>query len=233
MQNDLFKTVAICVIWITVASVLVFSGIFKSNASFAVVAMVLVPAVMFYCAGWATMVICQSSDEDELDEASDDWSGISGPVNLDFETETEAGCVPPHWLGGGGGYELAVDSEQVHSGKGSGRVRYIGPRAEYGFGTMTQCFSPVQFCGKRVRYSGYLRTEKVTDWAGMWMRVDGPRNVVLSFDNMQNRAIRGTTDWSQYEIQLDVPERAVCICLGFLLSGGGTVWGDDLKLEAV
>jgi hypothetical protein len=50
---------------------------------------------------------------------------------------------------------------------------------------------------------------------------------------MMGRAVQGSTDWTEHTVVLDVPDNATYIALGFLLSGDGTVWGDDLKLEVV
>jgi hypothetical protein len=51
---------------------------------------------------------------------------------------------------------------------------------------------------------------------------------------MGDRAIKGTTDWKQYEVVLDVPkEGAAQIYFGVLLAGKGQVWVDDFKFEAV
>ncbi|MCA9492492.1 MAG: hypothetical protein KC621_21310 [Myxococcales bacterium] len=49
---------------------------------------------------------------------------------------------------------------------------------------------------------------------------------MLSFDNMQERPIRGTQDWTRHEIVLDVPTGATNIAFGILVAGKGTVWID-------
>jgi hypothetical protein len=56
------------------------------------------------------------------------------------------------------------------------------------------------------RAAEYEATE-VTGWAGLWLRIDGP-NGVLVIDNMEDRALRGTTDWIQAAIVLDVADQA-------------------------
>ena len=66
------------------------------------------------------------------------------------------------------------------------------------------------------------------------MRVDGPQEGKhLAFDNMQNRAIKGTTDWQFYEVVLDVAPEATAIAFGVLLSGAGRVWLNDFQFEEV
>ena len=74
------------------------------------------------------------------------------------------------------------------------------------FGTLSQYCSADQYLGKRVRMTGYLKSENVKNWAGMWFRVDDSKqkDVAMSFDNMSDRPIKNTTDWKKYEILLDV-----------------------------
>jgi tetratricopeptide (TPR) repeat protein len=103
-----------------------------------------------------------------------------------------------------------------------------------GFGTLTNFFAADRFRGAVVRYSGFLKTVDVRGWAGLWLRVDGENDEMLRFDNMSypvDRSIAGSTEWAQYEIVLDVPVEAARIFFGFLLSGTGTVWADDLEFE--
>ena len=149
--------------------------------------------------------------------------------------------LPKGWLHAGSRpsqYEMSVDRTVAHGGHASASVKSIAEATD-GFGTLMQTFKADTFRGKRVRMSGYVQSKDVSDWAGLWMRVDGPvlaESKVpepLAFDNMQKRAIKGTTDWSRYEIVLDVPERAEEIAFGILLSRQGQVWLDDVQFEVV
>jgi hypothetical protein len=103
---------------------------------------------------------------------------------------------------------------------------------------MMQNHPPGAFLGKRVRLTARVKTEKV-HWAQIWMRVDPKDRFVnnkpaLSFYNMDDRPIRGTTGWTRYEVVLDVPDGAVNVAWGFTLAGGeGTVWADGFTLEEV
>jgi hypothetical protein len=65
------------------------------------------------------------------------------------------------------------------------------------------------------------------------MRVDGPGNDILAFDNASERAARGTSEWTHFDVVLDVPTRAERVSFGILLSGGGTAWASALKFEKV
>jgi hypothetical protein len=84
--------------------------------------------------------------------------------------------------------------------------------------------------GKRVRYSGYIKTKGITQgWAGLWWRVDGEKGV-LAFDNMHDRGATGTTDWKRYEIELPVAAEVKNINFGTILTGDGSAWFDGLEV---
>ena len=150
-------------------------------------------------------------------------------LNLDFERSTPSGQARP-WYLGGAGYEAVVDTTTAVSGENSVRLRY---ESGNGFGVATLTFPLDSALGKKVRYTGHIKTEGVTDgYAGLWWRVDGPgqRNM-LAFDNMDGRGATGTTDWTRYEIELSVDTLAVNINFGVLLTGKGTAWFDALEVE--
>jgi len=101
------------------------------------------------------------------------------------------------------------------------------------FGVATGKFPVTVAAGKQVRFSGYIKTDRVSEgFAGLWWRVDGePGTRTLAFDNMQNRGPRGTTDWTRYVIELPVDANARNINFGLLMPGNGTAWFDDLTIE--
>lgn len=84
-----------------------------------------------------------------------------------------------------------------------------------------------------MRFSGFVRTEEVTGWSGLWMRVDDHQQNMLAFDNMQNRSIQGTTEWNHYACVMDIPSEADVINIGILLSGSGQVWLGECEFEEV
>ncbi len=99
------------------------------------------------------------------------------------------------------------------------------------FGVATGSFPVAQAAGKRVRFSGYIKTENITrGFAGLWWRVDGDSGV-LAFDNMQDRGATGTTDWKRYELELPVAAEVKNINFGLLHTGNGTAWFDSLSIE--
>lgn len=106
----------------------------------------------------------------------------------------------------------------------------------HGFGTLMRDLPPAPFQDYGCRLTGWLRPVDVTSWAGLWARVDGPptasadRGHMLAFDNMGDRPVRGTADWRQYEVVLDVPRTAVNLAYGVLLAGEGVVSIAALRL---
>ena len=87
--------------------------------------------------------------------------------------------------------------------------------------------------GKTVKMTGYIKSENVKNWAGLWMRVDFYSSKVLAFDNMHSRGIKGSKDWEKYEVVLFVPEHSTDISYGVLLDGTGQIWMKDIAIEIV
>lgn len=103
-----------------------------------------------------------------------------------------------------------------------------------GFGTlMQQCKADV-YKGLRLKMTGIMRCEYVTERAGFWLRIDQEGTTTpLGFDNMSKQPVSGNTGWARYEIVLDVPHNADAIAFGALLMGNGQLWVDDIKFEVV
>ncbi|TGV02283.1 hypothetical protein [Flavivirga rizhaonensis] len=129
-------------------------------------------------------------------------------------------------------YEIGITKNKERNSNVA-YLKSIEPNIK-GFGTIMQNFEPKKFLGKKVKLTSYIKSKSIKDWAGMWLRIDGTnRGKSLGFDNMQNRPIKGTTNWTKYEIILKVPKEAVNIAYGVLTSGTGEVLIDDFKFEIV
>lgn len=148
-------------------------------------------------------------------------------LNLDFESPGRV----RGWFAGGQGYEGVIDTVTVYSGKQSLRLRKISDEVqERAFGVATGTFPYADVAGKSIRYTGYIKTEDVSEgWAGLWWRVDTPGGV-SAFDNMAMRPVTGDTDWKRYEINLEVDSTVTNINFGALLTGKGTAWIDSLNV---
>ena len=101
------------------------------------------------------------------------------------------------------------------------------------FGTVMQQFNAKEYLGKRMKLSAFIKAENVEGWAGLWMRIDGDGAQQLKFDNMQERPIKGTSQWNYYDSVLDIPLEAEIINIGVLLQGKGCIWSDSFTFEEV
>jgi hypothetical protein len=131
-------------------------------------------------------------------------------------------------------YVVGVDSNQPWGGMPSAYVQSLTPTVESGFGGMMQTTSAENYVGKRVRLSGWVKTEDANEGGGrLWLRIDGQERQMLGFDNMQNRAVKGTSDWQEASVVLEVPSGASALAYGFFVSGGGKMWVNGQRIEVV
>ena len=128
-------------------------------------------------------------------------------------------------------YNMGGDPFSISDAQ-AGFVKSIGDNPE-GFGSWMTSIKPDKYLGKRLKLSMNLKSVDVDNWSSMWMRVDGEDRILLSFDNMQNRALKGSNDWGMHDIVLDVPENSIDILYGVLLAGKGQIWAKDLHLQIV
>lgn len=132
-------------------------------------------------------------------------------------------------------YTVTADTQVFHGGALSAHVAALSPATTASM-IVSQALRADSWRGKRVRFSAWLRTKDVQKSAGfggvLFMRAEGGGSTLASYST-GNRPAGGTTDWTKYQIVLDVPEHAVGITLGFGMKGPGDLWIDDAALEAV
>ena len=105
------------------------------------------------------------------------------------------------------------------------------PMSRGGFGLLGRSVSAEPFRGRRVVLTGRLRVQDVgRDGGRLWLRADGPYGRLLALDNLDGRAASGTAGWTRYVAEVDVPDDAVTITFGALLTSAGRVWVDGLTL---
>lgn len=130
-------------------------------------------------------------------------------------------------------YEISLDTSNPHSGTACARLNSGAKVLQRSWATLMQEMGPKEYLNKRLRMNFWVKTQDAQSWVQPWMRVDGSQEATISFDNMCKRYIKGTTDWTQHFIVLDVPENATNIAFGIMLGGKGTVWFDDVSFEIV
>ena len=102
---------------------------------------------------------------------------------------------------------------------------------EQDFGTIMRTAGISQQKGKRIQLTSKIKTENASS-AGAWFRVNG-KNKTLAFDNMSERRIKGTQDWTEVTLVLDIPQEATSVSYGILLEGNGKVWFHEPKFQIV
>ncbi|HKO15982.1 MAG TPA: hypothetical protein VJU87_07065 [Gemmatimonadaceae bacterium] len=160
-----------------------------------------------------------------------------GTTMLAVSARTAPAQVPAGWSAytdGSQDYTVRADVSRREGGQGYAgatiRANVVSPR---GTAMLAQSVRADAYRGKRVRLSSFLKTIGVDEGAAaLWMRIDGPHGVLAS-DFMESRPIMGTNDWALHDVVLDVPANAVGITFGFLLSGGGQAWMDDVAFDVV
>src|SRR5690349_10128823 len=90
---------------------------------------------------------------------------------------------------------VSSDDQVFHGGQRSVRIERQ-PDSTGGFSGVTLSI-PVDFGGRLIQLTGFVRTENVTGFAALWIRLDGPDGP-LAFDSMQKLNIQGTTDRKEY-----------------------------------
>jgi beta-lactamase regulating signal transducer with metallopeptidase domain len=153
---------------------------------------------------------------------------------VNAQAAIQANGAPSGWLLAGdkpANYQTGIDKAVIENGQPSAYLRSAVP-VTGGFGTLMQSINAADYAGKRVRIRAWVKSQDVAEWAGVWMRVDKDKTMA-AFDNMQNRAIKGTQPWTAYDVVLDVPADATGISFGVLLAGAGEVWINDVSFEVV
>jgi len=110
--------------------------------------------------------------------------------------------------------------------------------ASMGSGVLQQAFLADEYRGKRIRLSGFLKTENVESiehvkgGTALWLQIEGV-NETLRQANAKEHTLRGTHGWVRREMEVEVPQTSISVGLGFGLGGRGQVWLSDVQLEAV
>jgi hypothetical protein len=163
------------------------------------------------------------------------------PRNLDFEASGPPPGAPPSWSysGSTADYVATTDESVAHAGRGSGSIRSIAPHVD-GAVELAQDIAPGgllwPYARRRVRLSAFVRTEGVTDGAFLWIRCDSSatsagRNT-RSWEKRSD-TVTGTHGWEPIDVTVLLPSDLRRLTFGAALTGGGTIWIDDVAFVAL
>ena len=143
----------------------------------------------------------------------------------------QAPILPPLWRVGGSApqaYEFSLSPSAAFEGNYGASIRLTGiAESKRDFGVLAQAAKAERWRGQRVAMRAWIKTENAES-AQMWLRIDGVDHLI-AMDNMDHRAIVGTTGWGLYEIVMDVPQEAATLVYGVFLVGGGRVDFDNVQ----
>ena len=162
------------------------------------------------------------------------WVSAQIKFNGDFEDIDPVTKKPVGWVLSFNktqetAYLAKADSMVKQHGKVSFSLEQISK--ESNFRAIDFVFSQ-HFIGKEIELRGYIKSEQVNSgYGGLWLRLDGKNQSTIGIDNMQDRGVKGTTEWKQYSIKLPYKTDAVmAIHAGGLLVGDGKLWLDNMEV---
>jgi hypothetical protein len=133
-------------------------------------------------------------------------------------------------------FTLASDSSVVWRGSESAALtsRTYEPGQEPR-AALVQIVDAAVFRGQRIQFSAHLRTVRSAPEyrASLWIRAENNEGLVVAFQNMNKRLVKGDTDWSPYSLVLDIPDNATVVLYGAFAIGAGTLWVDDATISPV
>lgn len=131
-------------------------------------------------------------------------------------------------------YQMGVDTSVSLNGKPALTVLGTGLTGT-AFGDSHQYVASSGYSGKRVRFSGMLRTASVDQWAGVYMFAGSYNQRMLDPLAMPSGVGKRGTDaqWQPVSVVLDVPQDVEMVRMGLILVGNGQAWLSDLKFEEV
>ena len=146
--------------------------------------------------------------------------------------------APDGWWGiqhaGPLSYTFTPDTDAPRSGGRSLRIDNVGPEP---FGSLYQVVPAAALRGKTLRFSAWLKTRDAKGnvyGSGAGLKLQSMRGgYTVDHAQMRMDSVAGTTDWARYEVHLKVAGTADQVEVGVTLFGPGTVWIDDVALDAV
>jgi hypothetical protein len=129
-------------------------------------------------------------------------------------------------------FDLGVDEKVTFKGQKSACIE-VRKAVSDSTVWMMQNFEGQGYRGKRIRLTAHVRTKDVAKTAVISLCVFGPGYTTLALDNMADRPISGTTEWTKCELVLDVPQTATTIRFAGIVAGQGAMYISGISFEEV
>lgn len=123
-------------------------------------------------------------------------------------------------------------SEVVHSGKSALRMTSPPTAIVPGKAGVAQVISNRALAGKRVRFTGWIKTDSLKSSAFLKVHCHAVRGQV---QDASVQVLSGTNDWTQAVIEMDLPQDAYSLWLWFTYTApaAGRVYFDDASFTVV
>ena len=130
------------------------------------------------------------------------------------------------------GYSYTYDNEIKHSGSSSLKLTSKGNKAG-SYMPFSQVVPVTVEHLKRIVVTAYIKCADVQTESTLWCQIWDENDKMIGFQNLGATGVKiyGTSDWKKYSMTLVVNARARKLLLGGYLSGTGTAWFDDFRIE--
>lgn len=153
-------------------------------------------------------------------------------------------------------YDIAVDSEEVHSGKWSGHIFSLSDSSS-NIGYLARSVDPDLFKLRRISLVAWSKTKDIKGSSYLYARMreipegkerslgkkvyDGISNFVGVDEHKlpewiffnEEQPVDSDTQWTKHTFIIDVPQKAVALWFGAILDGRGKVWIDDFSYKLI
>jgi C-terminal processing protease CtpA/Prc len=136
------------------------------------------------------------------------------------------GAAPTAWSVSSDG-AVVTDCTVAHSGNCSARVlRTASTNSQ----SSSLAFTPsVPSSGATLAWSGWVQTQGVNGYAMLYVGENDVNGNSLAYAH--STLVEGSTDWQYYSASIPLSGQGSLLYAGFLLSGTGTAWLDDVQLS--
>ena len=191
---------------------------------------------VLFAAPLAALVMSVNAMELSLPSPWKDWH-MGSLAQIDFTKIDYAKGLPEP-------YDIGMDPAAEEQGQRSLSIKSIGklsPEAT-NFAVAQQVIQG--YAGKRLRFSGQIRSEGVSTWAGLFMDDGIPNGTFITLaagseggeNTLPPSGAAGKAPyntWQDVSVVVQVPATATFMTLGLALVGEGHVWAHKLRFEEV
>lgn len=136
-------------------------------------------------------------------------------------------------------YIMGVDPDVKFNGHRALAVHSVRKVGDTDYAAVTTYADNFGYEGKRVRFSGMLKTAGVETYAGVYLRSDTHTVHDWQFADVQSLprgsdSVPGASDWHPVSVVVNIPPAAGgTMGMGLVVVGNGQAWLSDLKFEEV